>query len=208
MLRLWFNVFSGRGRRWGPFPHPCLRMRGQCVECPLIVPSMPKQRAAAMAAYHRFYRAIKQKACIYCGVRATTVDHFVPISIVFMLIQTGTPIRGKFLLPSCGECNSIAADRLFKTVAAKRRYIHERLRKKYRNLLDMPDWSDEEQEELGWALQTFVRAGMEQKSVLRQRLAWRNINNSMFVDIAKIRFGVLEDGRGSAPRNADIRPRI
>lgn len=158
-------------------------------------------RAAAHRAYHRFYRHVRGKACVYCGLRATTSDHFVPLSVVQMLAACKENVGGKFLLPSCGECNVIAADRVFPTVAAKRRFIHERLRKKYRSVLAMPNWSDEEREELGWALQTSVNAGMAQKNVLIQRLAWRNTSNSSFVDIARIRSTLLAGGRNGVPSN-------
>lgn len=159
-------------------------------------------RASAHSAFNRFYRRIKQPACIYCGLRATTVDHFVPLSVVAMLATVGN-VKGKFLLPSCGECNGIASNSIFRTVAAKRRYIHERLRKKYRKLLELPDWSEEEKDEIGWNLRTSVEAGMAQKSVLLQRLAWRNTSNATSVDIAAIRFGLLARGQSGAQHSAE-----
>jgi hypothetical protein len=136
-------------------------------------------------------------------MRATTTDHFVPLSVVQMLAGCGEIVTGKFLLPSCGECNAIASDNPFRTVAAKRRFIHAKLRKKYRRVLAMPDWSEDEREELGWTLRTSVDAGMAQKNVLEQRLAWRNTSNSTFVDIAKIRFGLLGRGQGGVLQAAE-----
>lgn len=159
-------------------------------------------RRSAMFAYHRFYRAIHDPACIYCGLRATTKDHFVPISVVAMLAAANAPVTGKFLLPCCGECNSIASNSVFRTVAAKRRYIHDRLRRKYAAVLGMPEWSERERDELGWTLRSHIEAGMAQKSVLEQRLAWRNTSVSCHVDIAKIRFGLLARGQSFARENA------
>jgi hypothetical protein len=160
------------------------------------------RRKSAHSAFHRFYRQVQSRGCIYCGLRATTIDHFVPLSVVHMLMACEGAVTGKFLIPSCGECNAIASDRLFPSVAAKRRFIHERLRKKYRKVLAMPDWRESEQEESGWSLRTSVAAGMAQKSVLLQRLAWRNTSVSTPVDIAKIRFGLLGRGQGGVRRAA------
>ena len=163
---------------------------------------MKTARKSAVSAYHRFYRHIRCPECIYCGMRATTKDHFVPLSVVAMLSTCGDMVTGKFLVPSCGECNAIASDRPFKTVAANRRFIHQRLRKKYKRLLAMPNWTPGEKEELGWTLRSSVEAGMAQKSVLEQRLAWRNTSVSVGVDIAKIRFGLLGHGQSFARANA------
>ena len=156
---------------------------------------MSSGRKSAVRTYNRFYRAITQPACVYCGLRATTKDHFVPISVVSMLIECADMHEGLFLLPSCGECNSIASDNIFKTVAAKRRFIQARLRKKYKKLLAMSDWKENEMEDVGWSIESFVRSGMAQKALLLQRLAWRNTKNSSFVSIAKIRSGVLGHGQ-------------
>ena len=125
-----------------------------------------------------------------------------PLSVVAMLSGCGDMVTGKFLVPSCGECNGIASDRMFKTVAAKRRFIHQRLKQKYKRLLAMPAWTDAEKERLGWTLRSHIEAGMAQKSALEQRLAWRNTSVSVGVDIAKIRFGLLGRGQNSAHESA------
>jgi hypothetical protein len=153
--------------------------------------------------FHRVYRLLtRQHACVYCGVRATCVDHFVPLSVVAMIADCLTQISGKVLVPACGECNSIASDRVFLTIAVKRRYIHARLRRKHRRLLAMPAWTDVELGELDYALQDFVRAGVERQRWLLARLGWRNTSNSEPVKLAALRspFGVA--GRGSAARTA------
>jgi hypothetical protein len=154
--------------------------------------------------FQRFYRQItRQRVCVFCGVRATAYDHFVPISVVTMLVGILDAIPGKVLLPTCGECNAIAGDRVFPTVAAKRRYIHTRLRFRYRKLLAMPHWSDAELAELGYALQDFVRAGMARRQWLLERLAWRNTSNSEPVQLAAIRSPFGAAGKGSAGRPAN-----
>ncbi len=150
-----------------------------------------------MSAYHRFYRVITGPGCVYCGLRATTSDHFVPISVVGMLTECASIHTGRFLLPSCGECNALAGAKLFKTVAAKRRYIHDKLRRRHKHVLAVPAWSEAELEEMSWSLADYIRKGLEQRNVLLQRLAWRNTSNSSFVQIARIGFGRPGDGPSS-----------
>jgi hypothetical protein len=152
--------------------------------------------------FSRVYRLVtRQKACVYCGARATCYDHFVPLSVVAMIADCLETITGKVLLPSCGECNGIAGAGVFPTVAAKRRHIQARLRKKHQRLLAMPAWADDELAELDYALQDFVRAGVERREWLLARLAWRNTSNSEAVKLAGIRSPFGAHGRGSAARN-------
>ena len=44
----------------------------------------------------------------------------------------------KFLVSACGEYNNIAGNRIFRSISAKRRYIQERLQRKYKRLLAPP----------------------------------------------------------------------
>jgi hypothetical protein len=153
--------------------------------------------------FHRLYRVItRQRACVYCGIPATTYDHFVPLSAVHLIADCLDQIPGKVLVPSCGECNGIASDRVFPTIAAKRRYIHGRLRKKHRRLLDIPHWSDGELSELGYVLRDFVRSGQDRRQWLLARLAWRNTSNSEAVRLAAVRSPFIGVGKGSVARTA------
>lgn len=153
-------------------------------------------RQTRLARYHRFYRLVsRERICVYCGSRATTIDHFVPLSVVYMLMDVVGEVTGKFLVPSCGECNRIASDFPFRTIAAKRRYIHEKLRKRYKKLLALPTWHKDEIDELSHSLADHVRSGMVRKAWLEERLKWRNTSNKECVSLAAIRFRFLGDGK-------------
>lgn len=106
--------------------------------------------------------------CAYCGLYATTLDHFVPVSVAAYVIVNP---KDKVLIPSCSECNGLAGSKLFKSVGAKRRYIRQRLRKRYARLLKMPDWADEELEKLGWTLRKSIEVALRQRDQVRQRLS-------------------------------------
>lgn len=148
-----------------------------------------KMRKFAEARYHRFYRLVcRDGICVYCGVPATTNDHFVPLSVLTMITDATTIISGMVLLPSCGECNSLASDRIFPTIASKRRYIHKKLAKRHAAVLAMPKWTEDELSDLGYALRDFVIKGQVQRDWLIQRLQWRNTSHREAVKLARVRF--------------------
>lgn len=135
----------------------------------------------------RFKRLVQQEWCVYCGAMATTKDHFVPVSVVASLMSVGVNVSGKFLVPACGECNSIAGDRIFVSIGAKRRYIQNRLSEKYNKLLNMPNWSDSELAELGYSMRSSVLAGLAQREYIRHRIRWKNSFNAEPAKIAAVR---------------------
>jgi hypothetical protein len=57
--------------------------------------------------------------CCYCGFEATTVDHIVPY-------RYGGSDDEDNLVACCSICNSIASDRIFDTLDAKREFVRER----------------------------------------------------------------------------------
>ena len=103
------------------------------------------------------------KKCFYCGEYATEKDHIIPVSFYW----SGKRKRhnryfikgyGKDnLIDCCRECNSIAGNKVFTYVDDKREYIQERLKTKYRKVINMPFWSDEEIKELGYNLRKDIK---------------------------------------------------
>ena len=155
----------------------------------------------------RFQRLVRQSWCIYCGARATTIDHFVPVSVVASVLSLGWDINqgSRYLVPSCGECNVLAGDNIFRSIGAKRRYIHTKIKHKYRRILALPPWSEDEIAELGYSLATAVRSGIAQKAYIEARLAWRNSQNIEPAKLAAVRLRYELLGRGFAPGRATAR---
>src|SRR4051812_16660893 len=111
---------------------------------------MRMSRRRSQSTFHRIYKFIDNGGiCVYCGVRASTIDHFVPLSVVATLYSCLDVIQGRVLVPACSDCNSIAGNNMFRTIAAKRRFIQSRLIEKNKRLLNSPRWEDEDVAELG-----------------------------------------------------------
>ena len=120
-----------------------------------------------------------QNICYYCGQRASTVDHVIPQSMIRQLTALGDEevtyqVLGKRALKvwSCRECNCLASDSIQESLQERKAYVKEKLRRRYQKLLDMPPWSQDELDVLGYALKTHVEASIKARDFVKQRIAW------------------------------------
>src|SRR5215471_17155100 len=103
----------------------------------------------------RFRKRINGRWCVYCGELATTDEHFPP--------KTFT--HHGLILPACSECNVLAGASWATDFEERCRYVKDRLRQKYKRVLDTPDWSKSEVGALGRALKRRVKAWQELKEL-------------------------------------------
>lgn len=75
-------------------------------------------------------------------------------------------------VPSCRECVELASRIVAQTIGGKRREIHHWLAIRYGRILELPAWSDDELDELGYNLKTDVVAGQRRRRQIANRLAW------------------------------------
>lgn len=109
-----------------------------------------------------FRLSIKGHHCVYCGEVANTEEHFPPKSYT---------MHG-YKLPACSECNSLAGTAHPTNFEARSDYVKGKLRSKYSKHLSVPDWSDDEIEELNYNLREGVKVWKKQKQIIKDRLAW------------------------------------
>lgn len=139
---------------------------------------MPTRRCLDEASVSSLYRNRFQNVswCLYCGDRATTIDHLLPVSSAAEL-DWSKPATDKYrrlliTLPCCRHCNSVAGGRFFYSFFEKRRFIQNRLREKYSKYLAVPRWSQEELDELGRGLYDYVKRGQDFTEGARLRIMW------------------------------------
>ena len=112
--------------------------------------------------------------CTYCGLPASDDEHVLPQTYVSRFTDLHGVLPEKLLIvPSCRECNVLAGRAVFQTIQEKRHYIHGKLQKRYRAVLEIPAWSESELSELSPALAQYVRLGLERKAIILNRLRWR-----------------------------------
>jgi hypothetical protein len=91
--------------------------------------------------YKYVYASMSKDYCTYCSSPATSWDHVLPISIARLLPYFEFSSELLQLVPCCTRCNSIAGNRFFTCLSAKKKYIIARLselraRARYAKVLD------------------------------------------------------------------------
>lgn len=109
--------------------------------------------------------------CMYCGDPADQREHVIPYS------YSGDNTA---IVWSCRECNLLASDYLFETIEDKGRFINERLKAKYEKILNIPQWCDDELEELDGNMKCNVLGMIEVQKWIRKRINWK-VNPSVLV---------------------------
>jgi hypothetical protein len=109
--------------------------------------------------------------CVYCGLTSICWDHIPPLHFVDRLSETD---RAKFRLrtvPSCRECNSFLGGQILSTIQERRRYVKERIRRKYKSWIEMPEWTIEEVAELSTEdAKAYIASHARFSVVVRRRL--------------------------------------
>lgn len=116
--------------------------------------------------------------CVYCGVFADSEDHVVPRHLLERAGELSVDLSKvmrmqRWVVPACRECNTMIGGRLYPTLAERRAAAHAGIRRKYASYLRVPDWSDEELDEMGPTAQREIVAAMAVRDWVRKRLAWR-----------------------------------
>lgn len=118
--------------------------------------------------------------CYYCGDIASTVDHVVPQSMLRTLRDLGdeavTAVLVRFgrrlTVPACRECNLVLSNSYQDTLAKRKAECKKRLRRRYKKLLRMPDWTDTELARLDGWMQDYVIRSLVHRDIIRRRLAY------------------------------------
>ena len=114
------------------------------------------------------------KFCYYCGDGADTLDHTIPVSF-YSKLPTRKGIKSRYtdLVPvvdCCLECNETLHNKLIIDVRGRASLIKERYIKKYKKLLNHVTWSDEDLNELGKNLQSYIIRDQILRENLKERL--------------------------------------
>jgi hypothetical protein len=136
--------------------------------------------------------ALEILLCTYCGVVCDSWDHVVPQHLLkragdLKLDLSGLYRMKRWIVPSCRECNSAIGGKLTKTLQDRRVIAKKHIRKKYAAYLRIPDWSDEELEEMGPDAHSDILAAIRIRDYTRERLDWTNPRHNEF-DISSVMF--------------------
>ncbi len=116
--------------------------------------------------------------CYYCGRQATQIDHVVPQSTIRMIAMSTENITYDLMknraltVHSCGECNRLLSDSYQDTLIERKAELKKRLRRRYKKILEMPDWNEKEFEGLEWFFQSDIEYHLQKKELVKKRLKW------------------------------------
>lgn len=116
--------------------------------------------------YDIHYITIFGSSCVYCGDYAEVYDHLLPISKYSSDAKKELMVK----VPACFECNALANDYSPKSFEDKKQYIHNKIRHKYNNLLNTPNWEPNELKKLKGKLKKHITKSIELKNHILRRL--------------------------------------
>ena len=100
--------------------------------------------------------------CFYYGEPATSLDHcIIPYSY-----------GGKTVVKACRECNNLLSAKTFDTMYHRVQYLKDSLKKRYKQILDTPEWSPIELKGLNVGLRKLVVNNLRKKKEVIRRLAF------------------------------------
>ena len=137
---------------------------------------MSKDRRTNYQKYNQLYKLYCPRKdlrfiCFYCGMPAGTVDHVPALNKVEEL-RAIYEIQHYTKVPACSECNGVAGDEPHLEVFERRRFLKDKLKKRYKKYIKLPDWEDSEIKPLGYALKMNVEAAMSIKYLVAYRLTY------------------------------------
>jgi len=120
---------------------------------------------------HKYTKALFNtgdvQICSYCGDIADTKDH------VFPLRWADNQEKGQMIIvPACLSCNTMAGSRKFSDIYEKLVWLHERIKRKHKAVLHMPDWTQEELQEVSPEMQEYIQGQLNLRERILERVVW------------------------------------
>jgi hypothetical protein len=118
--------------------------------------------------FDRGYETIDNDFCVYCGGDKECLDHIPPICLAHL--NEGPYIK----VPACNECNKHLFTFNEHTIEKRKKYLFQRLRKKHKKLLNMPDWDSSEFKDMDVSLVSFIKKELRKKEIVHKRMEHLN----------------------------------
>lgn len=107
---------------------------------------------------YKKHESMKDYECFYCGSHAESQDHVPAASHAHY-----HPQYERILVRSCLLCNALLGARFLPTLYLRCSYLLSKYRWRLRKVISMPNWSEEEIEELKGRLKRQVIVGLKKK---------------------------------------------
>lgn len=108
----------------------------------------------------------KRYRCTYCGAPSDQLDHVTPKSY-----SDNLSYNKEFVVPCCGECNRLLTSHLYFSIADRAEYLHKKYSSRYSKALKVPDWDEDELEEVSSDMRKSVLSAISLRDELKARLS-------------------------------------
>ena len=102
--------------------------------------------------------------CVYCGEWAEVLDHVPPISAAHLYKA------GHIKVPACKSCNKFLSGAIILSIKDRKKYIIEKILKKRKKSLRIPNWEEEELCEIKGFVNGYIKKGLIKQRQLQIRL--------------------------------------
>ena len=119
---------------------------------------------------------VLESSCVYCSSPFNLCrDHVIPTSY----LRQKRKYEGDWLVTSCQECNNVLGSDLIFNVPDRANRVLQVLRKKYLKVLNFPEWTPEELEELSHSFKASVISSLTHKHEIQERLNYLELVSKM-----------------------------
>lgn len=115
--------------------------------------------------------------CTYCGDIAQTVDHVIPVSFFDGKIVRSASVKNKGVRTyACSDCNCMLSNKYFESFRERCKYVNQGIERRFKKVLNMPVWTDEEFKELGKNMRSRLAEKLNLKALVLERIRWQTTN--------------------------------
>lgn len=121
--------------------------------------------------FYELHESVEEIFCFYCGNLGECLDHCPPVSRMNLY-----PTVPKILIKSCNLCNRLLGARPLPTLASRIEFLLKKYTKKYSKIIKLPQWEQEEINELSGTLKQFIEATRNSKQMAIAKIKYLQDN--------------------------------
>jgi len=109
----------------------------------------------------------ENSCCFYCGDWFQCRDHFIPVSY----LRIKRDYRAGETVKSCTICNLLLSDKMFSSMEERSGYLLRTYLHKYKKLLRLPHWEEDEIDALDYSLRTLIECKQYAKQIMKAKIS-------------------------------------
>lgn len=115
--------------------------------------------------HYSLHDSMNDYLCFYYGNYACSKDHIPPVSYPDDFKE-----ENRIIVRSCLLCNSLLGNKYLLTFLERFDYLLIKYQKRFKKILEMPDWTQDEIEEITGSLKRKVILDLKKKKAVEQKL--------------------------------------